>query len=243
MERILSFGAGVQTTALAIMVAQGKLKVDAVVFADTGAERPETYWYMENYSKPLLEKAGVPLIIVRNEQPYYQPDLYGFLWRIQNIPSFQQRRCADHFKIRPIKKWVAKRDVEMLVGFSLDEAYRSKKPRHLWATESFPLIDIGITAQQCQAIIQNFGWPKPTKSSCFFCQFQTPFEWQWLKNTHLDLFQKALDLEANFHQRRPDMRDTFGLYRGTPLRHLAEGKQMPMGLILERSCWNGYCSH
>ena len=43
IETIMSFGAGVQTTTLAILVAQGKVKCDAVVFADTKGEKPETY--------------------------------------------------------------------------------------------------------------------------------------------------------------------------------------------------------
>ena len=59
-KRILSFGGGLQTTALAIMVAKGELEVDEVIFADTGAEKPETYWYMENYTKPMLEEVGIP---------------------------------------------------------------------------------------------------------------------------------------------------------------------------------------
>jgi 3'-phosphoadenosine 5'-phosphosulfate sulfotransferase (PAPS reductase)/FAD synthetase len=63
--RILSFGGGVQTTALAILVAQGKVKADAVVFADTGAERPGTYDYMNSYTKPLLKESGVEFVTVR----------------------------------------------------------------------------------------------------------------------------------------------------------------------------------
>lgn len=38
MDKILSFGGGLQTTALAIMLAERKYQVDAVVFSDTGAE-------------------------------------------------------------------------------------------------------------------------------------------------------------------------------------------------------------
>lgn len=243
MIRVLSFGGGVQTTALAILAAEGKVKADVAVFADTGAEKPETYWYLENYTKPLLEKAGIEFVTVRNERPLYQPDLYGFLWRIKEIPGIIKRRCTDHFKLRPIKKWVGKQEVEMMVGFSLDEAYRAERPRHLWACESYPLIQQQMTVTDCRQVIKDFGWPLPVKSSCFFCQFTTPFEWQWLKTTHPDLFKKALDLEANYHERRPEHKTNFGLYRGTPLWRLAAGKQMTMGLTLEQSCWSGACGH
>ena len=60
MEKILACGAGLQTTALVILIAERKLEVDAVVFADTGGEKPETYFYLDNYIKPLLSSVQVP---------------------------------------------------------------------------------------------------------------------------------------------------------------------------------------
>ena len=74
MKRILSFGGGLQTTALAIMVAKGELEVDEVVFANTGAEKPETYWYMENYIKPIL---SIPFVEVKS----HLGTLYDYCWR------------------------------------------------------------------------------------------------------------------------------------------------------------------
>ncbi len=67
MKRILSFGGGLQTTALAIMVAKGELEIDEAVFADTGCEKPETYWYIENYIKPLFLKLHIPFTVVQSK--------------------------------------------------------------------------------------------------------------------------------------------------------------------------------
>lgn len=243
-RRVLSFGGGVQTTAISILLAKREIQpVDLVIFADTGGERPETYWYMDSYIKPLLTEIGLPLVTVRSELPSEQPDLYGYFWNRQDIPSINFRRCTDHFKLRPIKRFVGKKDIHMLVGFSADELERTMRPRHLWAEDSYPLIQLGMTGPDCQRLIQSYGWPVPLKSSCFFCPFQPPFEWQWLKQNHPDLFQKALELEARYHQRKPQFRDTFGIYRGLPLRHIAEGKQWSLGLTLERTCWSGECGH
>lgn len=135
----------------------------------------------------------------------------------------------------------------MMVGFSVDEAHRAKRRAKqsspLWKSESCPLIEKGLTVNDCKHIIQSYGFPMPIKSSCFFCQFQTPFEWQWLKYTHPDLFQKALDLEANYYTGSSKRSREFGLFRGTPLWRLAAGQQLTMGLTLERSCWSGACGH
>ena len=56
--RVLSLGAGVQSTALALMIEKGELpKVDCGIFADTGAEPKNVYdhlnWLEEQLSYPL----------------------------------------------------------------------------------------------------------------------------------------------------------------------------------------------
>ncbi len=242
MKRILSLGAGVQTTALTIFICQGKVKADMAIFADTGCERPETYWYIDTYLKPMLATAGIPFLIVRSEIPSEQAGLYDYYWEHKTIVGIQNRRCTDHFKLRPIRKAVG-REVHFLIGFSADEVKRTNRKRTYWAEESYPLIELGLTGSDCQRLISSEGMTIPIKSSCYICPFQPPFEWQWLKNTHPDLFQKALDLEDRFHKRRPEFRDSFGIYRGLPLRHIAEGQQYSMGLTLETSCWSGACSH
>lgn len=243
MKKILSFGGGLQTTALAILIVQGKLEVDEIVFADTGAEKPETYWYMENYISPMLTEIKMPFTVVRNIQPSRCGGLYEYCWHTQNIPSIYQRHCTDHYKIRPIRKHIGKDGVELLIGFSLDESYRARKKGNQREGRRFPLIEKGMTADDCRNIIREYGFPLPIKSSCYFCQFQHPVEWNWLKTNHPDLFQKALALEARYHKRKPQHKNSFGLLRGTPLWKMKDGIQPEMFQLEERACWSGYCSH
>ena len=238
MLNILSFGGGIQTTALAVLIAEGKLKVDAVIFADTGGEKPETYWYMENYTWEILQ-GHTEFITVKNELKSCQPDLYGWLWRYGQIPPVHGKRlCSIKFKRETIDRYFKGQKHETMIGFSLDEMNRAAKyPNNL-----HPLIDMGITADACQLIIEEYGLPFPLKSSCYYCPFQHPVEWNWLKSHHLDLFDKALELEAHYHDRRPDMID-FGLVRGTPLRNYKEGIQPEMFADIGYSCWTGHCGH
>lgn len=184
------------------------------------------------------------IIEVRSHLPSYSfGDMYAHYWCLATIPSVVQRRCTDHFKLRPIARYYKGQEVEMLIGFSLDEAHRARRKRTLWDKESYPLIEMKITAADCRRIIGEYGWPIPTKSSCFFCQYQHIPEWNWLKNNHPDLFKKALDLEAHFHKRRPSMKSQFGLLGGTPLWRLKEGIQPEMFANTEYSCWSGHCGH
>ncbi|MBK7722480.1 MAG: hypothetical protein IPI32_09745 [Austwickia sp.] len=62
--RVLSYGGGTQSAALALMSAAGLMpRLDAVVFADTEGELPETYAYAE-YVQGHLDRAGIPFIRV-----------------------------------------------------------------------------------------------------------------------------------------------------------------------------------
>ena len=240
MKKILNIGGGVQTTALAILVVEGKVKADMVIFSDTGSERPETYWYLENYTGPLLKDAGIPFHIVRNEMPSCQPDLYGWLWRLQQIPSIGGiRTCSIKFKRETIERWLKKQGVteyQAMLGFSTDEVGRASRPEH-----NYPLIELGLSVTDCRMIISDYGWPLVLKSSCYFCPFQHVTEWQWLKRRHLDLFYKSLALEARYHDRHPNMLDC-GLVYGIPLRLMREGIQPEM-FGGENSCWDGACGH
>lgn len=237
MDKILSFGGGLQTTALVILLAEKRLQVDAVVFADTGAEKPETYWYIKSYIQPLLGSVGIEFITVRRSEE----TLYEYCWRRQDIPSIKWRWCTDRWKIRPIRKITGK--ALQLIGFSTDEAHRAERQfKRVNVERRFPLIEMGISATDCRQLISDFGWPTPLKSSCFICAYQRLSDWQWLKTNHHDLFELALVLEANMHKRKPRTRARAGLLQGQPLWRFAEGQQIYLPFDAEYSCFSGYCS-
>lgn len=239
MKRILSFGGGIQTTALALLIKQGKVEVDMAVFADTGCEKPETYWYMDAYMKPLFKDIGIPFHIVSTDKE--EKTLYDYCWRIRDIPSPTRRWCSDRYKIRPIqKKCGSVKNTSYVIGFSYDETNRVDKRR---PNKVYPLIELGMTADDCRYFIESNGYPLPLKSSCYFCPFQHPVEWNWLKLRQPELFEKALALEARFHEHRPHLKNDFGLLRGTPLWRLKDGIQPEMFQLEGESCWSGYCSH
>ena len=236
--RILSFGAGVQTTALAILAVQGKMPVDVVVFADTKGEKPETYWYMENYTIPLLQHEGIRFEWLENQSKYDGKSLYDFSIKHQFLPGMPSRQCSDHFKARVIHKKFPK--AQKMIGFNTDEIKRSENPIHKGSI--FPLLELGYSGSDCVQIIQDYGWMIPTKSSCFFCPFQRPYEWNWLKTRHYDLFHKALELEQAMYDKHPEKRQQYGLFGGKPLWKFAEGIQQGFDLQ-ENSCWTGACGH
>lgn len=145
--RVLSLGLGTQSSALALMSAAGDLpRLDAVVFADTQGELPESYVYLD-YLRDKLADAGIPLYVVsagsleealRSETPtssnptppahVLNPD--GSRGRIGAY------RCSYDYKRRVITRQVKKltggrgawkrANVEQWIGFSVDEIGRCK---------------------------------------------------------------------------------------------------------------------
>jgi len=192
--RILNYGAGVNSTALLVLVAQGKLEADLAIFADTGAEHPETYQYIEEVAKPLCEKIGLPFVTVRNKET-----LYERFWRLKTIPLRRFRSCTAQHKIRPIGRYLKEHypntDIVRIIGIDYGEKRRIKQYPN--EKREDPLAKLKMSRRACKELIKNFGLPIPIKSGCYLCPFQNLKAWKALYRKHPDLYLKAEELEKN----------------------------------------------
>jgi len=188
----LSFGGGVNSTAILVLIEQGKLSYPnlRIVFADTGCERPSTYCHIQEMQKHFN------IEVVRNEK---WANLYEYYWKYRIVPSRMFRACTREFKIKPISEWEKKNNYEKataIIGFCKGEQRRANK-RYGIEHEEYPLIDLGIDREGCKKLIREHGWKVPERSGCFICPFQRKLTWLALKQNNPDLFQKAVSLEKN----------------------------------------------
>ena len=192
--KILSLGAGVNSTALLVLKSQGKVDFECAVFADTGGEHPETYQYLEQIIKPFCSFHKIPLAIVKRGG---LEDLYEYSLKRKIIPTRMFRSCTDNFKIRVLKKYVfknyPKEIIDWVIGISAEEKKRAKSG----CGNCYPLLDLGIDREGCKKIIQDAGLPLPIKSGCYFCPFTPKKGWRNLLKNHPDLYLKAESLEKN----------------------------------------------
>jgi len=188
MKYYLSFGAGVNSTAILALIYLGKLKYDdlKIVFADTGCEKPATYCHINNMQK--LFNIDVVKSNLGN--------MYDYCFDKKVVPLRMFRWCTDKFKIRPINKWVKDNnldDATKIIGFCAGEENRLKYNEN----EEYPLFDMGIDKNGCKKIISEVGWSMPPKSGCYICPFQKKMEWIAMMKNDKELWNKSIALEEN----------------------------------------------
>jgi len=204
--QIVSYGGGTNSAAMLVGLHQRGERPDAIVFADTGGEKPHTYghlWTMQEW----CDRVGFPAIqIVRGEQPQQRKDgsLENECLRLGLLPSkaYGFASCSDKWKIDPqerwARRWLANRGEAYmkLIGFHAGEDFRvAKTPPHLAKFRRYPLIEWGWDYEDCQREIEREGLPLPGKSACFFCPSTKKTEILQLRQRYPELLARALEIE------------------------------------------------
>ncbi len=223
--RTFSFGAGVQSTAVLVLQAEGRLPepYDAFLFANVGddSEHPDTLAYYRDVHVPYAEKHGIHLEEVRRvKRDGTTPTIYQDLidlpdTRGAGIPVYMsngspgRRSCTADYKIHVIRKWQrqhgSSRENPAVcgLGISVDEIQRARTdsgfPDQIL---DYPLLDLRLKRRDCYEIIEQAGLPKPPRSACYFCPFHSMDAWRTLKRETPDLFQKAVKLEETINVKR-----------------------------------------
>ncbi len=185
----ISYGAGVNSTAMTIMLVNQGWRGD-IVFADVGAEWPETYCYLDYFESEWLEPRGLSVTRLgpewrKDKRARSLPGLVEYCEAYGMVPLLAARWCTRMFKIKPCHAY---HDGDYLLGIAVDEAHRQPdKPR--------PLVDRGITREGCIDIIQAEGLDVPQKSGCYICPFQRKDQWRELWRRHPELIERAARLE------------------------------------------------
>ena len=233
VRHVLSFGAGVNTVALMVMLIRDGGPLDEVVFADTGGETPATYASLE-LSAGYLAQRGIPLTVVRARPR--GTDLFGTAWRRRVIPSVQWRWCTRDYKVAPIHRHYRGLGVHInqYVGIAYDEIHRMKESQDDYITNLYPLVDRRMSRGDCVALIEQAGLPVPEKSGCFFCPFNSTERWRDLLDEYPGLLDRAILLEEN-SKHFPSQRLTDQVFRGNDVVTLRDyRRRLELGQDVEQ---------
>ena len=243
MLRVLSLGAGVQSTTLALMAARGEIEPpDCAIFADTGAEPAGVYQHLDWLTTQLpfpvhrvMAKMGplgdAVLASYRGEIPRSaSPPFFT-----ASPDGMMPRQCTKEAKVRPIV--AAIRDmlgvaprarvpagivVEQWLGISTDEAHRMKPSREPWQVNRYPLIEKRMSRGDCLAWLERHGYERPQKSACTFCPYRSNEQWRLMKRTDPASFSEACSVDEAIRTNRNGLRLKAIPYLHRSLRPLAE---------------------
>lgn len=205
---ILSLGAGVQSTTVALMVKHGDLPmVDAAIFADTGWEPWRVYEHLARLERLL------PFPLYRVSAGNLRADTMdrskAAAGRVAAVPWFMsnggigRRQCTSEYKIRPIQRKVRellggktpKGGATMLVGISMDEAIRMKPSRVRYIVNRWPLIEKQMSRRDCLRWLEERQYPIPGKSSCIGCPYHSDAAWRDLRDNSPEEWADALEVD------------------------------------------------
>lgn len=229
--RILSLGAGVQSTTVALMMIRGDIEpADHVVFADTGWEPKRVYEHLQWLEKLLAQtnmkfhrvsSGNLRDDLMRGSEekkrvaslPYHTLDANG-------KRGMTRRQCTMEYKIEPLnrkarelagiqpRKRYSEHLVTTVIGISSDEVERMRDASFAWMRNEYPLIDLGMTRVDCLQWCEQHGYPTPPRSACIGCPFKSRDEWRIVRDNETDW---ADAVQVDRHIRTQAFRQKTGL--------------------------------
>lgn len=225
MNRAYSFGGGVQSTAMLVLAAEGKIARGPMLFSNVGdnSEHPAVFDYIREHSRPYAEKHDIDLreLAWVDRTGRKRRLLDELLEQKKSVPipvrmagggAPGRRRCTDRYKItvvaRELRRLGATKEApwELGIGISLDEYQRmrtdTRNPRYVF---SYPLIELEVTRQDALNIIGKAGLPTPPRSACWFCPLHSAAEWEAMARNEPELFAASVELESTLNDHRVEM--------------------------------------
>ena len=239
-NEMISFGAGVNSVAMTIMLAEQGWR-GPIVFADTSSEMPETYCHIRYFEQRYLKPRGMEIIQLEPGSRYhgkrFNVSLERFCLDSGLVPTLAARWCSIEYKRKPCQRWMEEHGIDVqFLGISSDEP---RRVRYDDSTKRYPLVDEGINRPECLRIIQRIGLEAPSKSACFFCPGKRLAEWRDLYLNHRELWDRAVAMEENATLARRDQAIACLRTGGPPLAELAKNRwrgQMEMDLSQWMPC-------
>lgn len=222
--RVLSLGAGVQSTTLALMAAHREIgpMPDAAIFADTQWESPAVYEHLDWLASGNVLPFPVIRVTAGSLRDAIVGKATGGEGRFAAVPFYTadggmgRRQCTREYKIDPIRKQVRamlglkprqrgprRPVVEQWIGISTDEIVRMKPAREAWAANRWPLVEANMSRADCLGWLRRHDYPIPPKSSCIGCPYHSDSYWRALRDRQPAAWDDAVTVDRLIRAKGP----------------------------------------
>lgn len=262
--RVVSYGGGVQSTAMLVLAARRQIDYRTFMFCNVGddSESPETLEYVSEVAWPFAERHGIEFVELRRYRRDGSADTV--LRRIMEYPRSipvparmsgngapGNRQCTRDFKVKLVAKHLkargatVKRPAIVALGISTDEFKRARTDSGIpWQQLDYPLLTLRLSREDCKRIIADAGLPVPPKSACWFCPLRSAKGWAEMRVTQPERFEQCITLESILAERRLALgKDP--VFFHSKLKPLAvataDGYQPSLDLDEDGGCESGFC--
>ena len=215
--RVISLGAGVQSSVMALMATDGAVgdMPDVAIFADTGWEPPAIYdhvdWLEGQLAFPVRRVQARSLKddayhVVNERGGRHFTNLPLFLRFADGGKGMLRRGCTRWYKIVPIERDIrrllgvnrvtAPMWVEQWLGISTDEAQRMTDNPTPWVSNRYPLVERGMNRQTCvDWFAEHYPGRALVKSACMGCPFQSRARWIEFRRSNPPAYAEAVETD------------------------------------------------
>lgn len=216
MLTVLSLGAGVQSSTMALMAAHGEITPmpDYAIFADTQAEPKHVYdwldWLETQLPFPVIRVTKGNLteaVLSGNDGDRFATPPF-FTAEEGQKTGLLRRQCTREYKVEPIQKKLRElagykprqrippNTVEQWIGISTDEIQRMKDAPNKWTQNRWPLIEKRMTRLHCLEWMRDNGYNElPQKSACTFCPYHDNNTWEGMKENDPSSWEEAVRVD------------------------------------------------
>lgn len=236
---IISLGAGVQSSTMALMAARGEITPmpQCAIFADTQDEPMQVYDWLDwleaelpfkvhRVTRGRLSETALAMKRTADGRIYSKTDIPFFTLNSDGSQGkIPHRGCTRDFKLGPlmkkarelgnIKRGQKTVGVVQWIGISSDEIMRMKPSRDAWAECRWPLIEKRMSRRDCLLWMARHRYPKPPRSACVFCPYHNNEEWFRLKMEAPNDFLKAVRFEEQLQRTKSQSSN----FRSIPFLH------------------------
>lgn len=208
---LVSFSGGKDSTAMLLGMIERGMKIDCILFCDTGLEFSGMYEHIKKVEQDigrqitvvksnesfeyLLFEAPIERKVDSNFVRKYGKNHTGYGWA-----GPKMRWCTAKLKDAPREKFLQplkkQYDIIEYVGIAADEGYRLERVRNRLSNHRHPLVEWGMTEADCLKYCYDKGYDWGglyecyKRVSCWCCPLQSLAELKKLYMNFPDLWQK-----------------------------------------------------
>ena len=215
---VVSFSGGKDSTAMLLRMIEEGMRVDLILYCDTGLEFPE----MEEHIRKVEEYIGRKITVIKSEHDfmYYATEKErvvksektpgftpGEIAKGLGYPTMFARWCTKHLKTEVIDRYLRnlrkEYDLVQYIGIAADEP---KRKREL----NYPLIDWNMTEVDCLKYCydRDFTWGGLyeiwDRVSCWCCPLQSLADLRKLKEYRPELWDRLKEMDRIIYEKCSD---------------------------------------